>query len=299
MYGDVLEATVLNNTRFEKNPNKCLVYHILDDQRQPLTPEQMAVEWSALGKGEDVTPLRTRRSPVRVCAAGDAWLNVLIEVSRFLGYNKTFFDVLDAYYHTASTAWPGDTFDQTIEKRPFKVHIESGIFDYFVFSGGGNDILGGGALTKLLKDRRAGQGSEKPEDYILPERLDATLQKLQTCYLDIAEYVMNRSPRTQMLVHGYDYPVARSDGPWLGRPFLRRGFDMRTDKALIADILAYLVDRFYAMLEDVSDRHTNVTVVDIRNIVRGRWTDELHPELEASKDIAAFYRNVIDGYPSV
>ncbi|PVB59863.1 hypothetical protein [Labrenzia sp. 011] len=299
MYAEVLEATVLNNTRFEKDPNKCLVYHILDDNRTPLTPEQVAVEWSAIGKGDDALPYGSCRSPVSICAGGDAWVNVLIEVSRFLGYNKTFFDVLEGYYETASTAWPSITFDEVVKRKPFRLHVDSGRFDYFVFSGGGNEILGCGVLQKLLKDRGAGNGSRKPEDYLMPDRLDAILSKLKDGYLDIAQYVQNTSPGTQMLVHGYDYPVARADGPWLGRPFVRRSFDMGADRELIADILAHIIDRFYEVLEEISEKHANVTVVDIRNTVRGRWTDEMHPELEASKDIAAFYRNVIDGYPAV
>jgi len=299
MYDQILEATVLNNTRFEKDPRKCLVYHILDDARVPLTPEQVAVEWSAIGKGEEALPLRTRRSPTRICAGGDAWINVLIEVSRFLGYNKTFFDVLEGHYFTASTAWPGVTFDHLVASKPFRFHVDTGTFDYFVFSGGGSEIFGCGVLQKLLKDRDAGHGSGRPEDYLVADRFEAVMKKLKDGYVEVAEYVRDKSPETQVLVHGYDYPVARADGPWVGRPFLRRGFDMGADKDLIAAILEHLIDRFYDMLEEVAEKQPNVMVIDIRNVVRGRWTDELHPELEASKDIAALYRNVIDGYPSM
>ena len=299
MYADILEATVLNNTRYEKDPNRCLSYHVLDDNRVPLTQEQVAVEWSASGKGEDTHPIRIRQSPIRVCAGGDSWINIVIEVSRYLGYNKTFFDILEGYYQTASSAWPGHSFDEVVEKKPFRVHIDTGVYDYFVFSGGGNELLGGAALTKLLKDRSAGLGSDRPEDFLQMDRLEAILGRLKNGYAEIAEYILTQAPRTQLLVHGYDYPVAHSNGPWFGRPFVKRNFRFEADKDLIAEILAYLVDRFYGVLQELDDEHVNVSLVDIRNVVRGRWTDEFHPDLEASKDIAGYYRNVIDGFPIV
>ncbi|MET1414188.1 hypothetical protein ABVF61_18080 [Roseibium sp. HPY-6] len=299
MYADILEATVLNNTRYEKDPNRCLAYHVLDDTRAPLSQEQVAVEWSASGKGDDAHPIRVRRSPLRVCAGGDSWINVVIEVSRYLGYNKTFFDILEGYYQTASSAWPGHSFDDMINEKPFRVHVDTGVYDYLVFSGGGNEVLGGVALTKLLKDRSATLGSDEPEDFLQMDRLEAILDKLKDGYVEIAEYLRKRAPRTQLLVHGYDYPVAHSDGPWFGRPFVKRNFRFEADKERITAILHYLVDRFYGFLQEVDDQYPNVTLVDIRNVVRGRWTDEFHPDLDASKDIAGFYRNVIDGYPIV
>jgi hypothetical protein len=45
-------------------------------------------------------------------------------------------------YYTGSVAWPGDTFEQMLSKRDYRQKIQSAIFDYFVFSGGGNDLLG-------------------------------------------------------------------------------------------------------------------------------------------------------------
>jgi hypothetical protein len=90
-----------------------------------------------------------------------------------------------------------------------------------------------------------------------------------------------------MLVRGYDIPTPRKDGIWLGGPFLRPGYSLTADRALIQGILTFLVGEFYDLLARVAKRKDNVTVVDLRGSVRGRWADELHPKEAASIDIAA------------
>ena len=96
-----------------------------------------------------------------------------------------------------------------------------------------------------------------------------------------------------MLVHGYDYPVPRAGEPWLGKPFADKGYDLAGDAALISGIIALLVDSFYAMLNGVAANEGHVTVVDLRGVVAGRWNDELHPEAEASRDLANKYVEII------
>jgi hypothetical protein len=70
------------------------------------------------------------------------------------------------------------------------------------------------------------------------------------------------------------------------------------DTELIAAILKYLVDQLYDMLASVAAKRKNVIVVDVRNVVGGRWNGELHPKAAASKDIAARFISVFDPPPS-
>ncbi|MEO9528888.1 hypothetical protein [Roseibium sp.] len=296
MKQESITASAIGSRRFEKDPDLCLVYRIFGASGAQVNCSEFSDKLSLLAK-QDSLEARSAQSDIKICADGDSWINILIEFSHALGYNKTFFDVLEERYRTSSTACPGDTFEQMLQEKTFKVHIDSGINDFFIFSGGGVDVLGGGALTRLLRTKAEGGGSSDPEKYLNLDRIDAALRKLKSGYLEIAQYVKVRSPRTVMLVHGYDYPVAQADGPWLGTPFLKRNFDIGSDRALVDGILAYLVDRFYGMLEDVARNISNVTVVDVRNVVKGRWTDELHPKKAASEDIAAVYQNVMEGSP--
>lgn len=292
-------SAVLNNTSFEKDPDVCLVYNAFGLDGGALKKEEIFGRLPSTAKREEALKTLAEQAGLKICADGDSWINILFEISQAFGYEKTFFDVLEGHYYSASTAWPGDTFDQMLLEKTFKVHIDSGIFDFFIFSGGGNDMLGGGALGKLLKNKADGAGASDPEQYLKLDRIVSAVDKLRSGYLEIAQIVRVRSPATNMLVHGYDYPVAKADGPWLGTPFIQRNFDLQQDKALIAKILKYLVDRIYGMLGDVALKSNNVTVVDLRNVVKGRWADELHPKREASEDIAAIYRGFMEGTPIV
>lgn len=298
MRKDTISESMLAGRRFEKDPDVCLVYHLLRADGTRIQKGDLADEFAALTQGS--TSFKEAFSnDIKICADGDSWINILIEVSKWFGYHKTFYDVLEDYYDSSSTAWPGDTFEQILHEKSFKVHIDSGVNDFFIFSGGGNDVLGGGDLKELLKPKNEGDGSSNPSHYVRLAKVQAALDRLKIGYLEIAEYVRVRSPRTTMLIHGYDYPDAQEGGPWLGKPFERRQFVFSTDKRLIDSILVYLVDRFYSMLGEVEQEASNVTLMNLRNVVRGRWSDELHPKKEASEDIAGIYRALIDGSRTV
>ncbi len=272
---------------FEKDPDICLVYRRRKSGGQVVTHA-----------GPEAGPEAAGSDP-KICADGDSWINILWPWSGAFGYNKTFFDCLqDDGYHNTSVAWPGDTFEDMVAKKDYKQPIQSGIFDYFIFSGGGNDVLGGGALRALLKNKSAGGGSTDPADYLDADRLNDTVLKLRTGYMQVAAEIRVWSAGTRMLVHGYDYPVPRAGEPWLGLPFADKGYDLVGDAALIQGIIALLVDSFYAMLAGVAADEAHVTVVNLRGICTGRWNDELHPEAEASRDLADKYVEII-GAPLV
>lgn len=293
MEQDDKHAAMAFGRKLIKNPDICLVYDLVGRHGVPLTRDDLQANEKSAGIELQLEAL-ANEDGIKICADGDSWIEILIEFSHLFGYHRTFFDVLEERYRTATTAWPGDTFEKMLQEKTYTQHIDSGIFDFFIFSGGGNDVLGGGALTGLLKSKNDGGGSSDPADYLKLDRIDDALKKLRSGYMDIAQYVKVKSPKTVMLVHGYDYPLAQPDGPWLGSPFQKRNFDITHDKALINSILAYLVDRFYSLLEDVARANSNVILVDIRGVVNGRWADELHPKREASRDIADIYQEIME-----
>ncbi|MCA1444600.1 hypothetical protein I6F07_31335 [Ensifer sp. IC4062] len=281
----------------EKDPGICLVYHVKDAQGRYLTDEQAVRALQSSALSADTWAAR-KESGIRICADGDSWINILWPLSALAGYAPTFFDILEGRYYARNVAYPGDTFEQMRQKKDYRRLVKSASFDFFIFSGGGNDILGGGALTELLRPRISGTPAD-PSSFLRLDVLERTMRLLEEGYNEIACDVetLSTSKRTQMLVHGYDVPMPVANGPWLGQPFIRRGFSLTDDGALIEGILTYLVDRLYDMLERIERAQNNVTVVRLKGVVKGRWNDELHPRKAASQDLAKKFVAVME--PSV
>jgi hypothetical protein len=283
-----------------RDPSVSLVYNVIGHggnraSRRLFFEGAFAQERGLVGQKVD-------QSNVKICADGDSWINILWPWSSILGYHRTLFDVIQSKgYYTVDVAYPGDTFQMMLAEKDYQGSIMSGIFDFFVFSGGGNDFLGGGALYDVLKWQEDGGGSTDPRQYLYLDALEERLGILRAGYITIADEISEWSgEKTRMLVHGYDYPVPRKNGPWLGRPFESKGYDLVESALIIEKILTYLVDSFYEILHDVATaaRARNVTVVNLRNVCANRWFDELHPTTPASIDFAQKYLGVI-GPPSV
>ncbi|MCZ4092268.1 hypothetical protein [Sinorhizobium psoraleae] len=292
-----IEETGPASVFLEKDPAICLVYHVKDAQGRYLTDEQAVRALQSSAVPAD-TMIAQKAAGLRVCADGDSWINILWPLSALAGYAPTFFDILEGRYYAQNVAYPGDTFEQMRQKKDYRQLVNSASFDFFIFSGGGNDILGGGALTELLRPRTSGTSSN-PSSFLRLDILDRKVRSLEDGYSEIARDVAIQSApkRTRMLVHGYDVPKPVVNGPWLGQPFTRRGFNLSQDGALIEGILTHLVDRLYDMLDRIERAHDNVTVVRLKNVVQGRWNDELHPKKAASQDLAQKFVAVLE--PSV
>lgn len=230
----------------------------------------------------------------KVIVEGDSWANILYPWSEFFGYNEAFpnFIERDPRFYYNNVGWPGDTLENIVQRsldpnpaEPDKglyVPIRSGIFDFLIFSGGGNDFLGGGELKKFLKRYRS--GVTDPWECIDKKKVDDVYKRVSSLYLKIIKFVNVSSPHTDIFLHGYDHAIPRSGGRWLGTPFSSMGY---TPEAKICrDIIASLVDRMYDTLEDIASSNDKVHVVNVRGLCQNNWHDELHPNRPAAKAIA-------------
>lgn len=283
----------INSIKIEKDPNICLVYNILDASGKKLENSEITEIETFINKAYP-HEIMSRPSDISICADGDSWINLYWPFSKLFNYEKTFFDILQDEYITTDLARPGDTFKKILREREYRDVIKSGTFDFFIFSGGGNDILGGGDLKKLLKQKPKNENSLNPRLYLRMERLSDAIAFLAKGYASICEDVeVLTNGHTRLLVHGYDYPSPEKGGPWLGDPFTTRGYNLEEDNELIQSIIKFLVDSFYRTLHEVSIESKSMFVVNLRDICAGRWTDELHPNASASADIAGKFRYAI------
>jgi hypothetical protein len=278
--------------RMEKSKTHALVYHVYDLAGERLTRSLFEKQFA-----EPLERLRSQypaaEAEIRVCAEGDSWINILWPLSSILGHERTFFDViqLSGNYQNVDLAYPGDTFDEILIKKEYEVALKSASYDYFVFSGGGNDVLGGGALNSFLKDRQDADPREPVETWLNMTNVESAINKLAQGYSTIVnETEVWASGKTTMLMHGYDYPIPRSGEPWLGKPLEDKGYHLITDAVQISSIFKYLVNRFYDMLESIAENPV-AHLIDLRNTVGDRWNDELHPKSQASTDIASIFMN--------
>lgn len=240
----------------------------------------------------------------RVVVEGDSWANILYPWSTLFHYNEAFpnFIERDPRFYYNNVGWPGDTLENIVDRslstniadeadKGLYVPIKSGIFDFLIFSGGGNDFLGGGELKKFLKPYRS--GITDPWECLDLEKVDQVYKRVAKLYRRIIKFVNDSSSNTQIFVHGYDHAVPRSGGKWLGTPFTSMGY--RPEAKICADIIAALVDRMYETLALIAASNHTVHVVDVRGLCRNNWHDELHPNSLAAKAIAEKYIRTMIG----
>lgn len=231
---------------------------------------------------------------IPILIEGDSWTNLLWPLSAAFGFERNFCDVIELEQDSdvENRGWPGDTLENIVAEKQYEALLKAGQREFFIFSAAGNDVLGGGSLKKFVRNRAAIDPGEPVENWIITSEMNEALRRITLGYRTVARECDEWTQgKTRMLVHGYDYPVAREDGVWLGRPFGELGYDLASDRAVIDQILRHLVDKLYATLHAVAALHPIVKVINLRELVAGRWTDELHTEREASEDIAAEFLN--------
>ncbi|TAW00051.1 hypothetical protein ELI24_17470 [Rhizobium ruizarguesonis] len=225
----------------------------------------------------------------KICAEGDSWINILWPLSSVQGYNESFVDIIenDGRVSINNIGWPGDTFESIVAREQFRVPIQSGIYDFFILSGGGNDFLGGGSLVKFIKPFASVPASADPEDYIDKASLTDIFAEVKRGYVSIINKVSVWSPHTEILLQGYDYAIPRPGGQWMGTPFANLGYSVADP--LPARIIRLVVDEFYALLDEVRQVRPRVHVMNNRNQLQGHWHDELHPDKVAATRVGNAY----------
>lgn len=226
---------------------------------------------------------------IKLCVEGDSWVNLLWPLS---GMERTFADFLEARYPTTNLGWPGDLLHDLYFDKDYEAPIKSNIFDWFILSGGGNEIIGAGALKDFLRARDECQDPQQATDCLKIDAVDTAMSNIASLYRLIAGEVMVWSSRTKIVTHSYAYARPRQNGRWLGRAFLNKGYSLTADKVIVDRIIGYLVDRFHGLLLDVASDHSKrFFVVDVRDRVGDRWQDEIHPSAKAASDIAGAFED--------
>ena len=221
-----------------------------------------------------------------VVAEGDSWFRLPHSIMP-----PTLIDVLQERYGYPidNMAHWGDTLADMILAGQFWPPVISGQADTFLFSGGGNDVLGGeGGIARFLN--LFDVDHTKPSDaayYIKPEFYQ-NLKLIVQNYESLIQRVHVRAPNVIMLGHGYDHVIPLVSGPWIGNGMMFVGLDPTFRRDLCQAIVRIMIDAFNSALAALATTYSNYRYVDLRGAIgKNEWRDELHPTAAGAAKTAA------------
>jgi len=220
----------------------------------------------------------------RIVAEGDSWfLHPLIEDTiNFLLKGS-------ARLAVWNTACAADTLQTMWDDR--RTFMEYWHYIYWsterptvmLLSGGGNDLLGEGALYFMLKDYQAGM---TPADLIDKTEAEQNIATVMGLIKSIKAELNRDFPSLKLLVHGYDYPVPMND-IWIGKPMKKRKIPAGMRRAVVKVFMDIYND-------ELKKTVSAANYVDLRGIVPvSEWYDEIHPNKNGFKRVAAKIRAAI------
>ena len=251
----------------------------------------LAAEASVAAKSGRLTT-RKRKTAVAaqptIVAEGDSWFNLPDII-----YPDTIVDILQINYSIANIAMYGDELEHMILLAEYMPYLANGNVDFLMFSGGGNDVIGGGALANCINLYDPDHTNPKQAAYYINAEFEKALSRIDQLYRSLAAQVRKISPATKIVVHGYDYAIPRHEGQFLGKALQVRGLDPAWDGPLCDAIIAMMINRFNDRLQKLPS--DNVIYVDLRGTAGnvGGWFDELHPNAATARRMAKKFAKVL------
>ncbi|BCH26585.1 hypothetical protein MesoLjLc_65000 [Mesorhizobium sp. L-8-10] len=229
-------------------------------------------------------------APVKILVEGDSWFNL---PDIFMPRDAV--DILRETFNVSSVAMWGDTLENMLKQKQYVQKLESGNFRHFLFSGGGNDVLG--SIGKYVKTRTPGDTDPAHAPGYVKPSFTSKVKEIISGYQELADDVRQaRGSRTVLYVHAYANAIPKPNGRYLGRRLEALGFDPATVGPLARAIVAHMVGRFNAALQSFAAARANIVYVDLRTKVTaaGDWhSDEIHPSTRGARKVATAFAGAI------
>ena len=175
----------------------------------------------------------------------------------------------------------GHTLRQIIAAQEYARVLQRARPDYFMISGGGNDLQEGLANGSFIY---AYDPARTPDAYLTPAGM-AALDEIEKGYQAIFDQVSPAYPTMPVLCFGYDYPRPLvGDGVYIGRHLRAKGIP---DRAM-EPIMDAVIDKLNARIKRVASGYAKAIFLDCRTVTKpDTWVDDMHPGVDGFKALAA------------
>jgi lysophospholipase L1-like esterase len=273
-----------------------LNYARVDTGGKELSPEETAELYQqAMAKRPEEPKLEGTAASIKVLAEGDSWFNL-----PDLLYPNDAMDVLNRTHNVVSVAKWGDTVENMLAQKQYVQKLRAGTFRHFLFSGGGNDVLG--SIGTYVKTRKPGDTDPvNAPAYVKPSfatKVRGIISGYETLANDVRKTTGNR---TVLYIHGYANALPKKNGPYLGKRLEALGFDPTAVGPLSKAIVANMVGQFNTALKNFAASRAGIVYIDMRpRMTASDWhTDEIHPKASGAAKIAASFAAAINANAAV
>jgi lysophospholipase L1-like esterase len=188
------------------------------------------------------------------------------------------------------------------QRAQLRKYFDRWPLDALLFSGGGNDIIGPDLLP-LLRDFTPGCTAQ---DLVQRSRFERRIRQIQDCYRELLDLLDDSKQTCKIFVNSYDYIVPSDEGakiifgsitvsgPW-ALPYFE-AHNIPTN--LQTEVIQLLIDNFATALDQVAGEPRGMgrlVRVETRNVVKGEWKDEIHPNRKGAIKVAKEFEGALKG----
>jgi len=232
--------------------------------------------------------------PVTIIAEGDSWFRYII--------GKAIIYYLERALDTPilNLAYPGDEAREMLsikQKQRLVRELKRGPakrkkYDYLLFSGGGNDLVGVDRFHKWIHHYKKGM---QAKDLINIKALNSAFSLLEYSYAELIDIRNTHSKKTKILVHSYDFAIPNGKGVCGLGPWMKPGLALRkVPVKLHREVVRLFLKYFDNFLNRIAAENILFHVVKTQGtLVDTDWSNELHPKNSGFKKIAQRFKDKI------
>lgn len=166
-------------------------------------------------------------------------------------------------------------------------------FNVLMFSAGGNDLLGHGALRYWVNTYEPGMTSQEMLNMRNLKHIFGIIDIVMTELFALRDA---ESPKTKIYLNAYDFAPANGEGvcglgPWLKPSLTHR----KVPRRLQNEVVKLLLQKYEQRLRRHAKKSRNARVIHTQGTLTAKeWANEIHPKNSGFKKIAQPFKDALD-----